>query len=148
MTRDEILSIYRTHLAAEQRHDHESAAATYLEHGYYRVMAADVCYQGRAAVAAQYAMSYATVPDMRFEIEHEVVEGNQLFHSGTARGTATTGRSIALPFAARYEFADGAMLGETLWYDLATFAEQAGVTVEMLRDAARGLAAQYSPERT
>ena len=144
MTRDEILTLYKTHLAAEQRHDHEAAAATYVDDGYYRFMAVDVCYRGRAAVAAQYAMSYAMVPDIAFEIEGEVVEGQQLFHWGVARGTATTGRPVALPFSARFEFADGAMIGETLWYDLATLADQTGLPIDMLRSTAHSLAAEQA----
>jgi hypothetical protein len=87
-------------------------------------------------------MSYAMVPDIHFEIAGEVFEGNQLFHWGVARGVATSGRPIALPFSARYEFADGAMLGETLWYDLATFADQAGLPLEMLRTSAQSLVAE------
>jgi hypothetical protein len=38
---------------------------------------------GRAAVAAQYATSYLSFPDARFEIATEVVEGRWLFHAGT-----------------------------------------------------------------
>jgi hypothetical protein len=49
---------------------------------------------------------------------------------------------VTLPFSARIEFQDGAMVGETLWYDLATLCEQVGVPVEPVRAVAAMLAAQ------
>lgn len=150
MNRDQLLEVYHRHVAAEQAHDHSGAAATYVEHGYYRVTAFDFMFRGRAAVAAQYATLYAAFPDARFEIAGEVVEGAQLFHWGVMHATATgsffgqppTGRKVASPFAARFEFTDGAMLGETLWYDVATLCDQVGVPVAEVRKVAAQLAAQ------
>ena len=150
MTPAEIHDVYHRHLAAENAHDATAAAATYLEHGYYRVMALGLTFTGRAAVAAQYAGSYAAFPDARFEIETEVVDGRWLFHAGTMHATATgsffgqapTGRPVSLPFSARIEFQDGAMVGETIWYDLATLCEQVGVPVEPVRQSVAALAAQ------
>jgi predicted ester cyclase len=156
MTRDELLKIYRTHLDAEQAHDATSAAATYVDHGYYRVMPLGMTFEGRQAVAAQYAMSYVTFPDARFEIADEVVKGTVLFHSGVMHGTADgpflghppTGRRVALPFSARIEFAEGAMLGETLWYDLGTLCDQIGVPYDAARAASAQLAAQLQSTGT
>jgi steroid delta-isomerase-like uncharacterized protein len=150
MTRNELHEVYQNHLAAEQRRDAEAAAATYVEHGYYRVVPLGFDFNGRAAVAAQYATVYAAFPDFRFDIEGEIVESPQLFHWGTMRATATgeffglppSGRSVALPFSARFEFGDGAMLGETVWYDLATLCDQVGAPIAHVRDVASQMAAQ------
>ena len=150
MTREEIHEVYHRHLSAENNHDASAAAATYLDHGYYRVTPLGLHFTGRAAVEAQYAMSYVAFPDARFEIESEVLDGRWLFHAGTMHATASgpffgqppTGRPVQLSFSARIEFADGAMVGETLWYDVASLCDQVGVPIEPVRQAAAVLAAQ------
>lgn len=150
MTLEKLHEVYQAHIAAEQRRDADAAASTYVPHGYYRVVPLGFNFSGRAAVAAQYAAVYAAFPDVHFEIEGEILEGRQLFHWGVMRGTATgsffglppTGRSVALPFAARFEFGEDAMLGETVWYDLATLCEQVGAPVAEVRSRTAELAAQ------
>ncbi len=150
MTKEDIRELYHRHLSAEQAHDAAAAAGTYGDRCYYRVMPLDLTFTGRAAVEAQYAASYAAFPDARFEIETEVIEGRWLFHAGVMHATATgsffgqapTGRPVHLPFSARIEFADGAMVGETIWYDVATLCAQVGVPVEPVRDVASALGAQ------
>ena len=150
MTEADIHDVYHRHLAAENAHDASSAAATYLENGYYRVMPLGLTFTGRGAVEAQYATSYLAFPDARFEIETEVVGGRWLFHAGTMYATATgsffgqppTGRPVRLPFSARIEFQDGAMVGETLWYDLATLCDQVGVPIEVVQESVAAIAAQ------
>ena len=143
MTRDEIMQIYNRHVAAELAHDSAMAASTYLPDGYYHHMPTGLLFRGRDAVALQYAASYASFPDQTFDIEGEVIEGDVLVHWATLRATVKgpflglppTHRRIALPFVARIAFADGAMAGETLWYDMLTLCEQAGYAPEVVRAA-------------
>lgn len=144
MTRDEIMRIYKEHVAAELAHDSRAAASTYLPDGYYHHMPTGLMFKGREAVALQYASSYASFPDQTFDIEGEVIEGDVLVHWATLRaavkgpffGLPPTGRRIALPFVARIAFADGAMAGETLWYDMLTLCDQAGFAPDAVRAAA------------
>lgn len=143
MTRDEIMKVYKTHVDAELAHDSRAAASTYLADGYYHHMATGLLFRGRKAVEMQYAMSYVSFPDQTFDIEDEIIEDDLLVHWATLRGTvkgpfmglAPTGRRIALPFVARIAFADGAMAGETLWYDMLTLCDQAGYAPEAVRAA-------------
>lgn len=143
MTRDDIMRIYREHVDAELAHDSAAAASTYLPDGYYHYMPTGLMFRGRDAVALQYAMNYVSFPDQTFDIEGEVVEGDVLVHWATLRATVKgpflglppTGRRIALPFVARICFADGAMAGETLWYDMLTLCDQAGYAPEAVRAA-------------
>ncbi len=143
MTRDEIMRIYRTHVEAELAHDSAKAASTYLEASYYHHMPTGLMFRGRAQVAQQYASSYSSFPDQTFEIKGEIVEGNILVHWAVLRGTCLgpfmglppTGRRIELPFVARIEFRDGAMAGETIWYDMLTLCDQIGHSPEAVRDA-------------
>ncbi|MBI3678726.1 MAG: ester cyclase [Proteobacteria bacterium] len=143
MTRNEIMRIYRDHVAAELAHDSAKAASTYLADGYYRHMPTGLHFKGRDQVALQYAASYVNFPDQTFDIEDEIVEGHMLVHWAVLHGTVKgpflglppTGKRIALPFVARIEFRDGAMLGETLWYDMLTLCEQAGYAPDAVRAA-------------
>ncbi len=143
MTRDEIMRIYTEHVNAELAHDSAKAASTYLPDGTYRHVPTGLFFRGRDAVQMQYAMSYVSFPDQSFDVEREVLDGNTLVHWGTLKGTARgpflglppTNRPIALPFVAAIEFGNGAMAGETLWYDMLTLCEQAGLPFDAVQKA-------------
>jgi predicted ester cyclase len=152
MTRDEIMKVYRAHLEAEFAHDSAKAASTYLPDGYYIHMPTGLTFRGRDKVALQYAASYVNFPDQTFAVENEVLDGHVLMHSGVLHGTAKgpflglnpTGRRIALPFVARFAFRDGAMEGETLWYDMLTLCDQAGYDVDKVRTASAAARARFA----
>lgn len=156
MNRDAVLDVYRTHLAAERAHDYEAAAATYVEDGYYDLVPLGLHLAGRDAVALNYALSYVAMPDVDFEIEAEVVDGDRLVHWGALVGTVTgdylgqapTGRPVRLPFVAAFEFRDGHMLGERLWFDLATLCDQAGFDLHRVRTWADEIAAALATPGT
>jgi predicted ester cyclase len=139
MSRAEVTDVYERHLAAERAHDHDAAAATYLDRGYYEFTPLGLRLEGRGAVAMNYALAYAAMPDVDFEIEVELIDGERLVHWGEMVGTVTgeylgqppTGRSVRLPFIAAFEFAEGMMLGERLWFDLATLCSQAGLDLDV-----------------
>ena len=143
MTRDEIMQIYKTHVEAELAHDSARAASTYCPDGTYRHIPTGLFFKGREAVRLQYAMSYVSFPDQSFDIEREVLDGDTLVHWGTLTGTTKgaflglppTGKPIALPFVAAIAFRDGAMAGETLWYDMLTLCEQAGYPFDAVQRA-------------
>ena len=156
MTPDEIRTIVEQHLAAEARHDAAGAAATYRADAYYEHVPLGLRFEGRDAVAAQYAGSFAAVPDSAATYDGEVLEGNRLVHWGRLRGTVrgsllgqpATGRTIDLPFVAIIEVRDGGMVGETVHYDSATLCDQAGFSLEAVRGVAatlREAAAGRSP---
>ncbi len=137
-----MLVAYRRHLAAEQEsHDAHAAAAEYVDDGYYELVAFGARLRGRAAVERNYAATMRAMPDVHFDIDGEVIDGDTLVHWGTMIGTVTgpylghppTGRKVRLPFLARFEFADGAIRGEQLWFDAATLCEQAGVALATAR---------------
>jgi hypothetical protein len=52
----------------------------------------------------------------------------------------SVGRSFAVPFANVTPFRDGLMLGESIYYDLATLCEQAGLPLDEVRAGARARA--------
>jgi hypothetical protein len=144
MTSQEIRKLVDEHLNAEARHDAEAAAATYAPHGYYHHVPLGLLLEGREAIAAGYASSFAAFPDSEISNEGEVVEGNHYVHWGRFRGALTgswlglppTNRRLDLPFAAVIDVREGRMIGEALYYDLDTLCTQAGHTVEAVRAAA------------
>ena len=152
MTRDEIMRVYRKHIEAELAHDSAAAASTYLPDGTHRHMPTGLFFRGRDQVALQYAASYLNFPDQTFEVRREVLDGDILIHTavlhatakGPFLGLAPTGKRIALPFVAEYVFRDGAMAGETLWYDMLTLCEQAGYDPQAVREASAVARATFS----
>ena len=144
MTSQEIRKIVDEHLVAEARHDAEAAAATYAPHGYYHHVPLGLLLEGREAVAAGYASTFAAFPDSEISNEGDVVEANHYVHWGRFRGTLTgswlglppTDRRLDLPFAAVIEVREGRMIGEALYYDLDTLCTQTGYTIEAVRAAA------------
>jgi hypothetical protein len=64
---------------------------------------------------------------------------------GTSRGdwlgVPPGGGSFRVPFTNITTFADGRMAGESIYFDLATLCEQAGVPLEAIRAAAKARAA-------
>jgi steroid delta-isomerase-like uncharacterized protein len=145
----EMIKVVHEHLAFEKAHDAASAAACYVEDGYYQFMPLGLRLEGRGAVEFNYASNYAAMPDLAFDIEGEVVSDAGVMHWATMRGTLDgsflgqepTHRSVVLPFVARYEFRDGKILGETLWFDLFTLCDQGGLDITAARASAAELAA-------
>jgi len=153
MTPQEIRQIVHQHLAAEARHDAAAAAATYAPHSYYQHVPLGLRLEGKDAVAAGYAASFAAFPDSDVVNDGEVVDGDTYVHWGRFRATMAgswlglppTNRRIDLPFAAVIEVRDGRMIGERLYYDLDTLCAQSGHTVEAVRAAAEGLRRARQP---
>jgi steroid delta-isomerase-like uncharacterized protein len=149
MTAQEIRQIVLRHFDAEARHDATAAAATYAEHSYYHHVPLGLRLEGRDAVTAGYAASFAAFPDSEAVNEGEAVEGHTYVHWGRFRATVTgswlglapTHRRLDLPFAAVIEVRDGRMVGETLYYDLDTLCRQAGYSVDTVRGAAERIRA-------
>jgi steroid delta-isomerase-like uncharacterized protein len=147
MTPQEVRKIVDEHLAAEARHDASAAAATYAPHGYYHHVPLGLLLEGRDAVAAGYASSFAAFPDSEISNDGDAVEGNYYVHWGRFRGTLAgswlglppTNRRLDLPFAAVIEVRDGRLIGEALYYDLDTLCTQAGHTIDAVRAAAEGI---------
>lgn len=136
--------ILARHLEAEARHDAVAAADCYVADGWYEHRALELLFEGRDAVAAQYAMTYASFPDLRFDVDDQVDDDNATVQYGTFRGTLTgpllglqpTGAVVSMPMVAAYSFRDGAILSERITMDLATFADQCGLDLHDLQVAA------------
>jgi SnoaL-like polyketide cyclase len=60
-------------------------------------------------------------------------------------GVPPSGGSFAVPFTNVAPFKDGLIAGESIYFDLATLCEQAGLNSDQIRDAAKARAAAGSP---
>src|SRR3954453_7371083 len=144
----EMVRIVHEHLAFEAAHDAAAAAACYVDDGFYVHTPLGLRLEGRGAVEFNYASNYAAMPDVAFTIEGEVADENCMMHWATMRGTldgpflgqAPTHQPVELPFVARYDFRDGKILGETLWFDLYTLCSQGALDIEAVRATAAELA--------
>jgi steroid delta-isomerase-like uncharacterized protein len=148
-TGNEVLA---RHLAAEERHDPEAAAATYHDECTYENAALGLHFEGREGVAFQYATSWGFIPDMAARYDYEVDLGDTIVQCGRITGTAgtdivgvpATGGPVDFEFTAIITFRDGLMAGERIWYDLDTFCAQIGADVSAVRKAAADLGAMLA----
>jgi len=56
-------------------------------------------------------------------------------------GVPPSGGSFAVPFTNVAPFKDGLMAGESIYFDLATLCEQAGLSIDQIRTVAKARAA-------
>ncbi len=132
--------LWQRHVLAENRRSIEGLLETLCHDPIYKVMATNVTFKGRDQVALFYTGLFEAVPDAAFELinafvgEEGVVEESIL--RGTQRGVLfgipPTGREIALPLTIVFPIFNGQIMGERLYFDLATLARELGVAVDSI----------------
>jgi steroid delta-isomerase-like uncharacterized protein len=132
--------LWQRHVLAENRRDIPGLLETLCDDPIYKVMATSATFKGREQVAQFYTGLFEGVPDAMFELinvfvgEEGVVEESIL--RGTQRGIlfgiAATGREIALPLTIVFPILKRQIMGERLYFDLATLARQLGVPVDTI----------------
>ena len=149
MNRDEMLRLFEAHREAEAARDVDAILATFVEDCFLETMALGLRAEGRDAVKAAYEAQYfVAFPDldpddqgMAFGDDVMVVWG---FLRGTSKGewlgVSPGGGSFSVPFTNVVPFKDGLMEGEAVYFDLATLCEQAGLSTEDVRAAAKARA--------
>jgi steroid delta-isomerase-like uncharacterized protein len=149
MNRDEMLSLFETHREAEAARDIDAILATFVEDCFLETMALGLRAEGRDAVKAAYEAQYfVAFPDLDPD-DHGMAFGDDVmvvwgFLRGTSKGewlrVPPGGGSFSVPFANVVPFKDGLMAGEAIYFDLATLCEQAGLSTDEVRTAAKGRA--------
>jgi steroid delta-isomerase-like uncharacterized protein len=132
--------LWQRHVLAENRRNIDELLETLCADPIYKIMATSATFKGRDQVAQFYTGLFEGVPDVTFELinafvgEEGVVEESIL--RGTQRGTLfglpPTGREIALPLTIVFPIIQGQIMGERLYFDLATLARELGVTLEQI----------------
>jgi steroid delta-isomerase-like uncharacterized protein len=146
MNRDEMLRLFEAHREAEAARDVDAILDTFTEDCFLETMALGLRSEGKDAVRSAYQAQYFIAfpdldpddQDMAFGDDVMVVWG---FLRGTSKGewlgVPPGGGSFAVPFTNVVPFKDGLMGGETIYFDLATLCEQAGLKVDEIRAAAK-----------
>jgi steroid delta-isomerase-like uncharacterized protein len=139
-----MMSLFRVHRDAEARRDYDAVMDTFTADCYLETVALGTRSEGREAARAAYVGYFTAFPDLAPEDEGFAGGNDFLVSWGTLRGTSKGpwlevppgGGSFAVGFTNVSAFKDGLMHGETIYFDLATLCEQAGVPLEPIRAAA------------
>jgi steroid delta-isomerase-like uncharacterized protein len=148
MDHDAMLRLFRSHRAAEEARDFDAILATFVEDCYLDTVALGLRSQGRAAARAAYEAYFTAFPDLAPDDEGYAFSENTVVSWGTLRGTSggdwlgipPSGRSFAVRFVNVAPMRSELMEGESIYFDLATLCEQAGLPLDELRTAAKGRA--------
>ena len=140
-----MLRLFRTHREAEAARDLDAILATFVEDCFLDTVALGLRSQGRAAARAAYEGYFTAFPDLTPDDEGNAFGDHTVLTWGTLRGTSggdwlgvpPSGRSFAVRFVNVAPIRDGLMAGESIYFDLATLCEQAGLPLDQLRAAAK-----------
>ncbi len=144
MDHERMDRLFRQHRDAEARRDYDGILDTFTEDCYLETVPLGTRSEGREAARAAYVGYFTAFPDLAPEDEGFAAGDDVLVSWGTLRGTskgawldvAPGGGSFAVPFTNVSAFKHGLMQGETIYFDLATLCEQAGVPLDAIRSAA------------
>jgi steroid delta-isomerase-like uncharacterized protein len=142
-------ALFRAHRDAEARRDYDAIIDTFTDDCYLHTVALGSFSVGRDACHAAYVAYFTAFPDLAPDDEGVAFGDNVLITWGHLRGTSggpwlgvpPSGKSFEVPFTNVTTFADDRMAGESIYFDLATLCEQAGLPLDEVRAAAKARAA-------
>ncbi len=131
---------WQRHLMAENRRNIEALLDNLCADPIYKLMAISVTFKGQAQVRQFYADLFEGVPDANFELVNSFVGEEGVVAESILRGAQRgswlgippTNREIVLPMAIVSPMMRGQILGERLYFDLATLARQLGIAVDTI----------------
>ena len=144
MDHHEMHRLFQVHRDAEARRDYDAIIETFADNCYIATAALGTRSEGREAAHAAYVGYFTAFPDLAPDDQGFAYGDDVLVSWGHLRGTslgpwlgvAPGGGSFEVPFTNVTTFAGGRMAGETIYFDLATLCEQAGVDLAAIRAAA------------
>src|SRR5215212_1613483 len=133
--------LFRRHRDAEARRDYDAVLDTFTEDCYLETVALHSRSEGREAARAAYVAYFTAFPDLAPEGEGFAFGDDVLVTWGHLRGTSggewfgvpPSGGTFSVPFTNVTTFAHERMAGESIYFDLATLCEQAGLPLEDVR---------------
>ena len=141
--------LFDRHRDAEAARDYDAILETFVEDCFLETQALGLRSEGKRDVRRTYEQSYfAAFPDLSPDDVGSAFGDDVMVVWGTLEGTSRgewlgvppSGKSFSVPFANVTPFRDGLMWGETIYFDLATLCEQAGLPLDEIRAAARARA--------
>jgi steroid delta-isomerase-like uncharacterized protein len=148
-----MLRLFETHREAEAARDFDAIMDTFVEDCFLETVPLGLRSEGRNGARAAYEGYFTAFPDLTPDDEGVSVGDDVVVAWGTLRGTSggawlgvpPGGGSFSVPFANLAPFRDGRMAGETIYFDLATLCEQAGLPLEEIRAAAKARSGRSPP---
>lgn len=149
MDREAMMTLFRSHREAEARRDFDAIVDTFTTDCYLETVALGLRSDGPEAVRSSYEAYFTAFPDLAPEDNGFAAGDDVLVSWGVLRGASRgdwlgvppSGKPFAVRFTNVSTFEDERMRGETLYFDLATLCEQAGLPIDAVRAAARARAA-------
>jgi steroid delta-isomerase-like uncharacterized protein len=153
MDRERMDRLFRQHRDAEARRDYDGVLDTFTDDPYLETVPLGTRSEGREAARAAYVGYFTAFPDLAPEDEGTAFGDDVLVTWGHLRGTSggewfgvpPSGRPFSVPFTNVTTFADDRMAGESIYFDLATLCEQAGLPLEEVRAGAAARRSAASP---
>jgi len=145
MNPTQMAELFRRHRDAERRRDFDGIMSTFTENCYLETVALGFRSEGQAAARVAYVAYFTAFPDLAPD-DLGMAFGDDVMASwGFLRGTSggdwlgvpPSGGSFEVPFTNVATFADELMLGESIYFDLATLCEQTGISLDAVRRAAK-----------
>ena len=132
--------LWQRHVLAENRRSIQDLLETLCADPIYKIMATSATFKGRAQVAQFYHHLFEGIPNATFELVNAFVGEEGVVEEAILRGTQRgilfglppTGREIALPLTIVLPILGGQIMGERMYFDLATLARELGVPVEQI----------------
>jgi len=145
MDPDQMDQLFRTHRDAERRRDFDGIMQTFTENCYLETIALGSRSEGQVMARAAYVAYFTAFPDLTPDDRGVAFGDNVMVAWGFLNGTSggdwlgvpPSGQSFAVPFTNIATFADELMLGESIYFDLATLCEQADLPLDVVRRAAK-----------
>jgi predicted ester cyclase len=144
VNRDQMEQLFRTHRDAEKRRDFDGIMQTFTKNCYLETALGSRS-EGQVAARTAYVAYFTAFPDLTPDDRGVAFGDNVMASWGFLNGTSggdwlgvpPSGGSFAVPFTNIATFADGLMMGESIYFDLATLCEQANLPLDTLRRAAK-----------
>jgi steroid delta-isomerase-like uncharacterized protein len=136
--------LFPRHRDAEARRDYDAVIDTFTEDCYLATMALGRRSEGRDAARPAYVAYFTAFPDLTPHDEGFAFGDDVLISWGHLEGTSEGewmgvppgGGRFHVPFTNVTEFRDDRMMGESIYFDLATLCDQARVPLAEIRAAA------------
>lgn len=132
--------IWQKHVLAENRRSIEGLLATLCAEPVYTLMATGEEFRGKERVAAFYTGLFEGVPDATFDLISSFISEDGVMEESVLRGTQNgdlfglppTNKSFSLPLIIVFPIKNGEILGERLYFDMATLMNQLGIPLDRL----------------
>src|SRR5712691_2004640 len=132
--------LWQKHVLAENRRSIEGLLETLCDEPVYTIMATGEEFRGKDAVASFYRGLFEAVPDATFDLISTFISEEGVMEESVLRGTQRgqlfglppTNQHFSLPLIIVFPIKNGEILGELLYFDIATLMSQLNIPLEQI----------------